>query len=54
MSVCIHRELGKINRDTYYCRDRMHACRWYRVAWCVPVDMIGAVFKALWKMLFLI
>ncbi len=52
-SLCISRERGKINPDTWHCREALRHCPWWRAAWCIPVSGIKAFFGFVWKMLFL-
>ncbi len=52
MSACIHRQMGQITHRMM-CRERekLGPCPWYRAFFCIPLDVVGSVFRAIAGML---
>ena len=53
-SLCISRERGRINRDVWHCREKLQHCSNLRAFWCITCGSITMLFRAIWKMFFLI
>ncbi|MEK6744265.1 MAG: hypothetical protein AABZ15_11665 [Nitrospirota bacterium] len=47
MSACIYRHAGKPR----ICGQDKRPCRWWRAAWCISTDVIGAACQAFLKMI---
>ena len=46
-SACLFRNPGK----PQICGKDKRPCRWWRAAWCIPADVIGAAVQAFCKMI---
>lgn len=53
MSVCIHRKLGKINKERMMCGapGRIGPCPWWRAMICIPADLVRAIGRAVLSLL---
>ncbi len=52
MSLCIHRKPGLITMKPM-CSEQVRSCPWWRAMICIPWDLAKAMFRHMWRMLFL-